>query len=392
MNRWVVIAGLAAFAALIAHGAWLHPDALIYLVFIPFLLTGARRRIDSPLIMLGYFGYNSWELPEILLNFFDGQHVALAYAAPVVLALLLAAPFALINPLGTYCQRALQAAAAFALISLPPLGFIGWLNPLFASASLFPGSGAVGLALTLLAFSLIAALRKPATKAQIALVAIAALCCPAAFHVAQGPRLARPAWIGAYAENTHLGRPSEGIEYRRSAWQRIQRSVAFNSGIGAELLVFPESIIHDFTDLDRVGLAPALTTADRPEVWIGATFRSKDGRVENAIVRLDGSMVARNRLPVPIGNWRPFMASGVVAEPFGSDLVEVAGKSVAVSICYEDGVIWPHPGLLSGRADALVSMSNHWALRGTRTARAQAVAAHALARMADVPLLRSTNE
>jgi apolipoprotein N-acyltransferase len=167
--------------------------------------------------------------------------------------------------------------------------------------------------------------------------------------------------------------------------------VEFHSGVGAELLVFPESIIHGFADVDRVALIPALNTSGRPEVWIGATLRGDDGRVENALVRLDGSIVARNRLPVPIGNWRPFMDSGVVASPFGSDLVTLNGRSVAISICYEDAVLWPHPGLLMGQADALVSASNHWALRETRTARAQVVAAHALARIADVPLIRSAN-
>lgn len=392
MKQNAITAAGAAGAALVAHGAWLHPGGLLFLAFLPLLLTLAKRRIDSPLIMLGYFGYNSAELPSILLNFFDGQHPALAYAAPAALALLLSAPFALINPHASFARRSAQAAAAFALISVPPLGFIGWLNPLFAAAALYPGAGVIGIAGTLVAFALLSALRKPASPkhAGIALVFIAIG--PGVAHVSNGPRIAPPAWLGAIGANTGLGKPAESPEYRQTAWREIERAVSFHSGVGKALLVFPESIIHGFADVDRVALVPAANTPERPEVWLGATLRNAEGRVENAVVRLDGSVVARNRLPVPIGNWRPFMASGVVADPFGSDLVAFEGKQVALSICYEDAVLWPHPGLLTGRADAMVSVSNHWALRGTRTARAQAVAANALATMADVPLIRSTNQ
>ncbi len=65
---------------------------------------------------------------------------------------------------------------------------------------------------------------------------------------------------------------------------------------------------------------------------------------------------------------------------------------IALSVCYEDGVLWGHPGLLSGQADLLVSVANLWALDGTRTAHAQSVGASALARLGGVSMRRAVNE
>lgn len=392
MSTAMRIAGLSALAAVIAHVAWTSVVGLMMLAFLPFLLIGAERRRHAALIMLGYFGYNSLELPSILLRFFDGEHVVLAYAAPALLALLLAAPFALINPKATFRVRAAQAAAAFAITALPPLGFIGWLHPLFAAGMLYPAAGLLGILLTLAGFALTAALRKPAGLWPSVGALVFLVAGPFAANGRIHDRLAGPAILGVHAHDTRLGKPSEAAPYRRAAWAAIEDAARFYSGINHDLLIFPESIIHGFGDVDRVGLAPVATMPGRPrDIWIGATIRRDDGRMDNAIVRPDGTVVARNRLPVPIGNWRPFFG-GVAADPFGSDLVTAAGHTLAISICYEDGVLWPHPGLLTGQADALISVGNLWALPNTRTAHAQAVAAAALARMADVPLKRSINQ
>jgi len=390
MRRALRIATLSAFAGLIGFTAWQHPEGVLLLIVLPILLIGAKRRGDAALIMLGYFSINSAEIPGILLNFFDGRFVAMAYAAPIALALLQAAPFALIDPSAGYRVRALQAGLAFLMLTLPPLGFVGWLNPLFASASLFPGMGVFGIAATLLYFALVSALRHPARPREIVALA-ASITLPLTANAVATFRGPETLTLPIEAASTALGRPSEDSTYRERAWRAVEEAVRLRPD--AALVVFPESIIHGFADVDRVGLMPLRMAVDRPEVWIGATKRREgEGRIENAIVQLDGSMVIRNRLPVPIGNWRPFTGSGAVAAPFASDLVRFGEHTLAVSICYEDGVLWGHPGLLTGQADALVSVSNHWALAGTRTARAQEVAAVALARMAGVPLKRSVNE
>ncbi|MBT9136090.1 MAG: hypothetical protein DDT34_01163 [Firmicutes bacterium] len=204
----------------------------------------------------------------------------------------------------------------------------------------------------------------------------------------------RPAIFGVYAINTDLGKPSGTPEYREIVTAEIARRVEAHTGEGFDLVIFPESILHDVSAVDEVMLMPVTSAKGRPDVWVGATSRRSDGLFDNAIIALDAGLpaVGFSRLPVPIGNWRPLVGGGVYPRPFESDIVEWRGHMIALSVCYEDGVLWGHPGLLSGQADLLVSVANLWALEGTRTAHAQSVGAGALARLGGVSMRRAVNE
>lgn len=386
-RRLRVLAAMLA-AALVAHLSWLGPQHSVHLMILPLLLLAARSGVEHALIMFGYFGYNAIELPSILLRFFGGGHVWLAYLAPLLLSVLLSLPFALISREASASGRFFRSALAFALTVIPPLGFIGWLSPLYVAGVLYPGWGVVGLVLALLAMAALAA-GKMGRGGVVLSFSVCVLLPLAANLLYEGPK---QSGVRIKPTVTWLGKPSTDPSYRVRAWEEMRHSVEPHIGHGwPDVVVFPESIIHGFGDLDHVGLGLLRNAQGRPDVWFGATLEAEDGRVENVILDLDGRVIARTRLPVPIGNWRPFMRGGVPARPFESDLVDAHGKRLAVSICYEDVVIWPHSGLLTWRSDAMISVANMWALDGTRTSGAQDVAARLLARMAGVPLYRSVN-
>lgn len=386
------LAGFLGAGAALSAMAWLHVGSLALLVLFPLGIAQARRRREAFAFAMGYFGLNSAELPSILLRFFEGDGLLLAAAAPAALALILAAPFVLAVQ-STPARRAAGFLGALAIITLPPVGFIGWLNPLFAAAALFPGMAVAGVAATALLFAGLSAWVPAIRTGKGAAVVLIAIVLPATGANAGALLWPRPAVLGVYALNTDFGKPAETPAYRAAVIGEVARRVEFHSGPGFRLVVFPESILHDFGDTDRVMLMPSTNLPDRPPVWFGATIRRDDGRGENAVLALgrDYPVVTTSRLPVPIGNWRPFIAGGVVARPFASDMVDLGDLRVAVSVCYEDAVLWGHPGLMTGQADVLVSVANLWALGGTRTAYVQGVGAQALARMAGVPLRRAVN-
>jgi hypothetical protein len=387
------ILGMAAGGAALSAIAWLHVGSLALLAAFPLGLASARRRREAFAFAFGYFGLNSAELPSILLRFFNGEGLAIAIIAPLALALILAAPFSLVGR-GTPVKRALMMAAALLVITLPPVGFIGWLNPLFAAAALYPGTGVAGVALAAILFSGLAAwtVRTRKTAGAVLLGLLVPTVAINAWHVERQTH--QPATLGVYALNTRLGKPSVDPEYRARAVEEIARRVEFHSAPGFDLVIFPESILHDFSDVDRVMLMPSTAQKDLPIVLFGATMLRDDHRLENGIFLLNEEfpMVASSRLPVPIGNWRPFMTGGVAARPFESDIIEIEGRAAAISVCYEDAVLWGHPGLMTGQSEILLSFANLWALRGTRTAHAQAVGAAGLARLGGVPLRRAVNE
>lgn len=68
--------------------------------------------------------------------------------------------------------KAWTLPAALALTALPPVGFIGWVNPLTAAGVLFPGLGFVGLACLVVGLVL-AVLRRWPAVAILASVAVA---------------------------------------------------------------------------------------------------------------------------------------------------------------------------------------------------------------------------
>jgi hypothetical protein len=48
------------------------------------------------------------------------------------------------------------------------------------------------------------------------------------------------------------------------------------------------------------------------------------------------------RVPVPIGMWKPLTDSGVPLNLLGTGTVQLAGRRAAVLICYEQLIVWPH--------------------------------------------------
>jgi hypothetical protein len=96
-------------------------------------------------------------------------------------------------------------------------------------------------------------------------------------------------------------------------------------------------------------------------------------------------------VPMPVGDWKFGFEEGAETNIFGSDIVDLHGKKVAFSLCYEDFLLWPHRGLLAGNADVLVSATNQWPSSGTSAEIAQDISRVALARMAGIPILTAKN-
>ncbi len=71
--------------------------------------------------------------------------------------------------------------------------------------------------------------------------------------------------------------------------------------------------------------------------------------------------------------------------------LSVDGKRMALSICFEDMLWWPHWRLLVDRPDVLVSVDNAWFDADLAVARIQAQSIASVARAAGAPLLRAVN-
>lgn len=383
-------------AALVGRFAFASPVLLALLLLLPALWTADRWRGWPAAVMFAYYlGVNADLVPTLaaFLPAAGGSFPGAEFVYPVLLAAILATPFLVLNPIAEPRYRMLQALIALLILTVPPIGLLSWQNPLFAAAVVGPRFGWFGV---LIAAAFFAALtcrpwERAAPAAGKRLTALAAI--PAlvalAFDVARPlPEQAPRDLVGV---TMTIGNPAEHSPLDRA--QQVFNAAYPHVVEGVRLVALPEAVLAH-TPASEMALNQLHLDAERAGVvvLIGATVAGADGRSwRNAILALgaaDRGIVQESRLPAPVGNWQT--GGGAPLRPIATDTLDVAGLRVAVSICYEDLMIWPHFGLFAARTDVLVSIGNRWMAQGLM-ANYQETGRWALARIGGVPLVAATN-
>lgn len=386
-------------SAAIGVVAWGSPQFLIalgVLPLLPALILRVLRRRDAFCIAAAYYGSATRAVPGIIAGFFPQLSWAVCLAIWAAHVVLLSVPWALSRiPHGASPGQALARAAwALLLLTVPPLGLLNWGTPLMAAGLLYPGWQAAGLMLTAVLCCLLVAVHRSAhvVQAGIAAAVVAALVANLTYRTPAPV----PGWEGV---SLNWGRSpdawSEAMGARHAALVdlALQRLRA-----GATVVVMPESIAGSS---HRPEAALWRRVAEQAEasgaiVLVGQEHWGVPGTgFRNALVAygggLHGEVWVSSQVPMPLGDWKFGLEDGAQTDLMGSDLAFVHGVPVAFSMCYEDFLLWPHRGLLSGRARIMVSAANQWPSSGTSAEAAQDTSRNALARLAGVPLLLAKN-
>jgi hypothetical protein len=172
----LVHAALFALAGVaIALVSWSPGQWLVALLALPYVWARASCRRNAWALWFGYYACGARDIPLMTLHFFTGYHelpTAVALFAGVVLWILsgalLALPWAALAPRrhASVLSVALRTLGAITIVTLPPLGVIGWLSPTLAAAALYPGFGAAGLVLGLVCLIVSAVLGQLARHAS----------------------------------------------------------------------------------------------------------------------------------------------------------------------------------------------------------------------------------
>lgn len=396
-----LIAALVLGAAwLLGQNAWSSPEATLLLLLLPALMNQVKHRLWPYAVALAYFGSASIELPGVISRFFpEGAGAIAMYGGPLLLTALQSLPFLAYRPDRAPRERAIRMVVALLLLTLPPIGWLAWMNPLLAAGLLFPGIGYAGLVLMLATFAALAAGGDRAARKWVLMACVPLLA--AAIGLNQWHRLSPPEslyqWVG-FDTKVEPANQRDPLEVRTvlpgNAIGELSMAMMNDS---TEVVVFPESILSPLTPADRVAMSRAVDEAKRRGIVIlaGVTEQSGPDSWRNTMQAFGAQegVVDESRLPMPMGNWR--LSGGVSARPFASDITIIETRRgpyrTAMSICYEDTLIWPHFGLLAGQADAMVSVSNSWATTHTRGRVTQEISAKLLARLAGTPLVRAEN-
>jgi len=378
----------AALTALAIATGWIGWSGQVLLLPValafPVLWAKARSRAAAGLVSGGYFLAASRGLPQGVASFY-----AFDLWPGLLLWLVASLSFVGVHTLlwshsGTRMPFRYLAAAVW--MGVPPFGITGWAHPITAAGVLFPGWGWWGLAATTAGLIGLVTRMWPAVAAAFTgawLWSAAAWTDPSMPYQWHGVDLQMGASLGRDA----------GLSRQRDLVAMAISAASDNVGF----VVLPESALGFWTPTVEHLWTRAL--AGKPlTVIAGAAVINEDGydNVLVAISRGGGSVLYRERMPVPGSMWQPWRSwlsksGGARADVFGNPVVELDGRKLAPLICYEQLIVWPVLQSMLSDPEVMVAVGNGWWTSGTSIVAIQRASTTAWARLFGKPLIISFN-
>lgn len=389
-DRWTVQAVLVACGGLcgVAWGwpgetSWIGLSALV-----PLFWSAARDRWAAGAVALAFYLGASRGLPV-------GTGIFFASTAPTWFGWALWIAVGMVNAAAWvvlwHARRAYRALAVpliVVLTAIPPVGFVGWSNPLTAAGVLYPRLGFVGL-------GMLCALWMACVNQRRMVVACLGVIALVANAVRPAMSIERPGWQGV---DTHYGKLESGSDDFSGSFERVEGVAQLADALPANhVAVLPETVLGLYTSATE-GLLASVSrelAARHSAVIVGAELLGKPGtlHLENALVVLgdSGAEPMLERVPVPIGMWRPWSRRTFDAYPFGSGVATVKGQRAAYAICYEQLLVYPLLVSFAQRPDVMVGAANDWWAKGTSIPVIQGQVLDTWGRLFAVPVVRATN-
>lgn len=359
--------------------------ALPLAMMFPTLWAFSRSRTTATIVSAAYFLVASRGLPQGVANFYASDlwpGLALWIVASLAFVIVHSTLWTDRQGKGT----ALRYVAAAVLMAIPPFGIAGWAHPITAAGVLFPGWGWVGLAVCAAGLIVMTTRRWPAA----AIVLVGFWLWSAATWTSPG---LPEGWRGVDLEQgKNLGRDTS-LEQQRDLIATVKRATSK----GAHVVVLPESALGFWTSTtERIWQGEL--TGSRVTVISGAAVIDRAG-YDNVLIAISsegGRILYRERMPVPVSMWQPWLAwsgqaGGAGAGFFTNPVVVVDGKWIAPLICYEQLILWPVIQSLLHRPDMIIAAGNGWWTSGTSIVAIQNASTTAWARLFGLPLVTSFN-
>lgn len=354
-------------------------------VLMPTLCFLQKSRRSAFLVAIGYYAAaSSIIIPGAMAFFGSKGNLAFAIALWATASTLLAAPFAMLWSPDRHSHRWRAPLAVLASVP-PPLGIIGWANPLMAAGALFPGTRWFGL-LAILAFASCSRWRPTASITVLITAAAGA-------NMVHMHSLNQPTdWE---AVSTTFGNTS--IELTDPVYQlHVAREIQHRAlASRANVIVFPETVIPNWTeatDLFWTQTITALASKGRT-ILIGTMVSVEGSQKQRNLVLIRGAVRDQfvQRIPVPVAMWKPFSEDGVSISLNAPDIIDISEYRAAPLICYEQILTWPLFRSMIAGANFVVGVSNHHWAHGTRIRDVQKRVFLSWIRLFRVPYVLATN-
>lgn len=278
-----------------------------------------------------------------------------------------------------------RSLIAIVVLAIPPIGIVGWANPIGAAGALFPGWGWIGLGLMAVTIA--------SCASRMALIVLPLMLCCAI--TANGTYVA-PAEPNMLSVDTANGRgETAGDSY--AELRSLQSTVLHSSErapTGA-VLILPELQGGDWSLNEMWWDSVAQVLADRKQTALIGARKTIEGSANfvNGLFAIGTHHDAKyiQRVPVPVGMWKPWSAVSAAAPLSGSGVTTVGSLRIGVLVCYEQLLGWPVLQTLFQRPDVLAGTSNSWWAAGTSIPAIQRQSIIVWARLFRIPAIYSEN-
>lgn len=355
--------------------AWFNIAFLPLLLFVPVLWAFSQTRWQAFLVVLAYYLSAAAGLPLATYQYFGTGLTfgsLLWLSASVLLALVWAAFW-------SKSFKPWRLLVTLFILTVPPVGIVGWVNPVLVAGAVFPNFGFFGLALCV---ALMCVLSKVDLYIAGALVLI--MCGVVYSLPVDEPQIDR--WHGLQSHYPFDTAKHDFIaDYQRQI--ALKRAIKI---VDADVVVVAESAAGRWNERTH-----SIWQDDQQQkiILIGADQLLSHG-YRNIIVKLhgqDASIVYQQRMPVPVSMWQPWWRNGAQPAWLHNPVFEVDGKRIAPLICYEQLIVWPVLHSMLNKPDVLMTFANVWWAKNTNISDIQQLSAQSWARLFGLPLIVALN-
>jgi apolipoprotein N-acyltransferase len=147
-------------------------------------------------------------------------------------------------------------------------------------------------------------------------------------------------------------------------YERQQSLIARTRAAKDKIVVLPEGVTaFDWNEISKNLWSRSL---HNKTVIIGTSINKSDAeKKDNALVVMAPGKypdIYRQRQPIPLSMWRPFLSDGYNANWFASPTLELEGSNTKLAplICYEGFLVWPVAESVLFGANQIIAVGNFW--------------------------------
>lgn len=382
----------AAMGSLLGF-SWGHGHlsfAIVIAAAFPMVLFFAPSRLAAFAFALGYFLLASRGIPHGVGVFFNTEDSPLfGWGLWIGAACLNAGPWAWAWTKEQNSATIFKILVAIGITALPPIGIVGWASPLASAGWVFPGLGVLGLAALLLLWHAVL------NKNWELVIAGALLSATLNAHTIASPALSELNGISFQGLDTNFSKLQSHIPSQISSRVNLITSKA-QSLAPNSVLVLPETMLpapdskFSFIELLLEDAGQVLRSKNSVIVF-GREFKTETGMINTlAFLGTDRDPVLQ-RIPVPFGMWKPWVAESFNMDVFGPGSTNLAGLKLGHLICFEEVLTLTNFMTFIDQPDIVVSSANDWWARETSIPAVQEQTVGAWGRLFGSLVVRAVN-